>query len=133
MRPSPKPNVNFRHDWRKYSKESLCNELSLIDWKIDTDGVQGFWNVFENQLINVVDKLVPTTKFVNNTIKEPIPSVIKNKINIRNRLLKKRKTNFTLELKSRIANLTFEIKTHFFSKRILTIRKDDYRMNNPVL
>ena len=44
----PKPNVNYRRDWRKYSKESLCNELSLIDWKIDTDGVQGFWNVFEN-------------------------------------------------------------------------------------
>ena len=91
-------------------------------WLIQYD-VQGFWNVLEDKLLNVVDKLVPKTKFVNNTIKEPIPSVIKNKINIRNRLLKKRKNNFTPKLKSRIANLTFEIKTLFFSKRRLTVRK----------
>ena len=63
------------------------------------------------------------TPFVNNIIKEPIPSVIKNKINIRNRLLKKRKTNATPEFKSRIANLTFEIKTHFFAKRKFSVRK----------
>ena len=75
-------------------------------WLIQHD-VQGFWNVLEDKLINVVYKLVPITKFFNNTIKEPIPSVIKNKINIRNRLLKERKNNFTPELKSRIANLTF--------------------------
>ena len=73
------------------------------------------------------------TKFVNNTIEERIRSAIKNKINIRNRLLKKLKNNFMPELKIRIANLTFEIKTHFFSKRRLTVRKGITPGNNKAL
>ena len=129
----PKPFVNFRRDWRKYSKEHLCNELSLIDWNLNIDDVQGFWNALEAKLISVIDNIIPMTKFVNNTIKERISSAIKNKINIRNRLLKKRKNNFTPELKSRIANLTFEIKTHFFSKRRLSVRKGITPGNNKAL
>ena len=103
--PRPKLEVQLRRDWRKYSKELLCEELIIVNWKSNISDVQGFWNEFENKLVQVIDKIVPLTPFVNNMIKEPIPGVIKNKINIRNRLLKKRKTNATPELKSRIANL----------------------------
>ena len=92
----------MRRDWRKYSKELLCDELSIVDWKSNIGDVQGFWNEFENKLVHVIDKIVPLTPFVNNIIKEPIPSVIKNKINIRNRLLKKRKTNATPVIKPAI-------------------------------
>ena len=88
----PKINVTFRRDWRHYSKDKLCDELCSIDWSTDIDDVQGFWNDFECKFIDVVDKIVPITKFENNIAKVPLPKVIKNKLNIRNRLLRKRFT-----------------------------------------
>ena len=70
-----------------------------MDWNIDIEDVQDFWNVFENKLIKIVDEIVPMTQFDGNIIKERIPKLIKNKINRRNRLLKTFKRNPTLLLK----------------------------------
>ena len=73
----PKIDVTYRRDWRHYSKDKLCNELCSIAWSNDIDDVQGFWNDFECKLINVVDKIVPITKFENNIAKVQMPKVIK--------------------------------------------------------
>ena len=73
--------VTHRRDWRHYSKEILCTELSMINWSINIEDVQGFWNTFEKKLLHVVDKIIPMTKFVNNAVKEPVPRYIKNKLN----------------------------------------------------
>ena len=35
-------------DWSKYSKDVLNEKLSNIDWNIEIDNVQEYWNVFEN-------------------------------------------------------------------------------------
>ena len=81
------------------------------------------WNDFEIKLVNVVDKLAPICEFKED---QPIskPNVfVKNKINIRHRLLKQQKMVPTLNLKTRIKNLSFEIKTHFYSERKNQIRK----------
>ena len=43
-------------------------------------------------------------------------SLLKNKINKRNRLFKLFRKNPNLELKCRISNLNFEISAHFFQK-----------------
>ena len=110
-------------DWRKYSKESIFAKLSTIDWNIDIDNVQEFWNSFEKKLINEVDEIVPLTAFNGGVVKTNIPKNIKNKINKRNRLLKSFKKSPTLGLKSRIADLNCEIRSHFFYRKKFEVRK----------
>ncbi len=85
--------------------------LSNIDWNIEDDSVQGYWNSFENKLIGVVDAIVPMTKFMNsNSQTSKLPPNLKNKINIRKRLLKKLKTEKSVELKQKIKAIDSEIK-----------------------
>ena len=48
---------------------------------------------------------------------------MKNKINIRNRILKKFKSNPTLELKNRIKHLNSEIKLFYYSNKRFAVRK----------
>ena len=72
-------------NWRGYSKEILTNKLTSVDWKIEIDDVQQYWNVFESKLIKIIDYIVPLVDYVNDVIKEKTPKLIKNK---RNRLLK---------------------------------------------
>ena len=57
-----------------------------MDWRIEIDDVQQFWNVFENRLIKVIDEIVPLVEYHGNIIKEITLRPIKNKINKRNRL-----------------------------------------------
>ena len=53
------PVITRQRDWRKYNKESLNEKLKIINWKIEDENVQDYWNNFENKLISVVDLLVP--------------------------------------------------------------------------
>ena len=55
---------SMRRDWRKYSKESLSGMLAEITWRTGVEGVQQYWNIFENLLINIVDKIAPLVLFV---------------------------------------------------------------------
>ena len=107
--------ITMKRNWQKYSKESLNIELSKVDFSYETNSVQSMWNIFENQLIPIIDKLVPLTKFVHNvTVDSQKPSpAIKTKINARNRLLKRFKITKDIEIKTRIKNLNLEIKSHF--------------------
>ena len=41
---------------RDYSKDKLWNELNQIDWNIEEENVQQFWNCLESKLVSVVDK-----------------------------------------------------------------------------
>ena len=36
----PLPKTSVKRDWRKYSKERLCNDLGAINWLSDADCVQ---------------------------------------------------------------------------------------------
>ena len=56
-------------------------------------------------------------------VKEITPKFIKNKINKRNRLLKCFKRHPSIELKTKISNLNFEIRTNFFTKKQFNVRK----------
>ena len=49
--------------------------------------------------------------------------IAKNAINKRNRLLKQFKKRPTTELKSKISNLNYEIRTHFFGQKRFQVRK----------
>ena len=48
-----------------------------MDWRIEIDDVQQFWNVFENRLIKVIDEIVPLVEYHGNIIKEITPRPIK--------------------------------------------------------
>ena len=115
---------SMKRDWRSYSKTLLCEKLAVMDWTINDDSVQGYWNCFENKLIGVVDVLVPLVDFVNNNVKSTLISpLIRNKLNKRKRFLKKQKTDPTLERHLHIKTLNKEIKNHFFKLKRDKIRR----------
>ena len=83
--------------------------------------MQGFWNEFETKLIIVVDNIVPLNQFALDLIIEKPDKVIKNKINKRYRFLEQFKLRPSTELKTKISNLNYEIKSHFFTKKQITM------------
>ena len=113
----------LRRDWRHYSKDRLLNSLMEVDWSFNIDNVQNFWNYFECMLLGIIDTIVPIVEFKNNIIKIDTPPFIKNKINVRNRLLKQFKNNGSIEIKTRIQNLNAEIKGHFYSRKKFEVRR----------
>ena len=63
-----KPKTEKKCDWRRYSGGLLNTKLNEVDWDIDIDEVQEYWNVFESKLIKIVDAIVPLAEFCLNTI-----------------------------------------------------------------
>ena len=60
------------------------------------DDVQGFWNCYESILVEIIDELAPMELQKDKITKcVSIPAWIKNKINRRDRLLKKTVANNT--------------------------------------
>ena len=53
----------WKRVWRKYSKSEHCWRLAAQDWDFTSDSVQDYWNELENQLITVIDGLVPVQIF----------------------------------------------------------------------
>ena len=119
----PQKITYFKRDWRFYSKSKLEHELSMVNWGCGATNVQEARDDFECKLINIVDEIAPIIElndeyFVNT----PCPA-IKNKLNLRGRLLKSPKRSPTLELKKRIKNLSLEIKNHFHCIKSKNIRR----------
>jgi len=118
------PITSIRRDWRKYSKDNLLLSLSVLDWGIDIDNVQEYWNVFENLLINVVDVVAPLTEFVNNIAKNTKPpKEVNNLLNVRKRYLKQFKSNPSSALKLKISTLDKSIRLYFKSVKRNQVRK----------
>ena len=115
-----------KRDWTSYSpidmNNTLLSNLNIASTDWSSLDVQASWNAFENIIINTVDKLAPIKIFpVDQPLKvKNLPFSIKNKINKRNRLLKKRDdTSHLPQLKS----LSKEIKEFFRSKKISKVKK----------
>ena len=97
--------------WQKYSKPLLIEKLTSNNLNIDTDDVQTYWNCFESLLVDIVDQVAPLEKIGNNKPSHNfIPANIKNKINKKDRLLKKTISNNTPEKRSLLKTLNKEIK-----------------------
>ena len=116
-------NTTYRRNWKKYEKGMLNTMLSEVNWDIQDDTVQGFWNTFENNILGVIDRLIPMSKESSNGFKTDLPQIIKSKINRRRYLLKKSKHNRNLEIKEDIKNLNREIRNFFHTKKNERIRK----------
>ena len=117
-----RPSTTWKRDWRKYSKDILLAKLQEFDWDLKSDLVQDYWNEFETQLVGVADEIVPYKLFEFKTVVEPIPAMIKHKINERRRLLKSNKHYTTVIKTERIKVLNKDIKSHF------NIQKNTYQM-----
>ena len=122
---SEPPKIHLKRNWQHYNKLSLLEELSKLDFNIETDDVQSTWNNFENLLLPIVDLLAPLTEFSNNSaIKSLKPSpTIKRKLNLRKRLLKSLQRTPSNELRDRIGTLNTEIKHHFHNIKSNNIRR----------
>lgn len=116
--------LSINRNWKNYNKLNLCVELGKVDWQLRSDSVQDCWNEFESKLVEVVDKIVPLTEFINNTFaKSKIPPEIKNLMNIRKRLLFKFKTNKCIDIKLKIKHLDKRIRDHFNNEKQKRVRQ----------
>jgi hypothetical protein len=52
----PPPTYSYRRKWNNYDKQNLCEKLNMVNWSSDVDSVQGCWNAFENNLLQVMDQ-----------------------------------------------------------------------------
>ena len=73
-------------------------------------------------LIKIVGKIVPYVPFTNNRITQHFPRLIREKINKHNRLLKKRKSQPSANLRKEIGNLNAEICTFYHTKKKSSVR-----------
>ena len=53
-----------RRDWRNYFKDILNARSANVNWNINMNDVQQYWNVFENLLINVIYRQSPIFSLV---------------------------------------------------------------------
>ena len=111
-------------DWRNYSQQTLNDSLEAINWQIDISDVQNFWNAFEQDLLSVVDQIVPIVEFVNNSVKNvETPCFIKRLLNTRKRLLRRQKTSPNACTKEQIKQLNIQIKGHYKNIKSKAVRR----------
>ncbi len=120
----PEPTFTFRRDWRGYDKNILCEKLSNVNWQTDTGDVQSCWNNIENNILEVIDNLIPICSFNNNVItKQSLPPWMKNKINLRKRLLNAYKVWKNPLTRTRLNILNKEIKSYYKNLTSSKVRK----------
>ena len=116
--------VIFKRNWRNYTKEGLIIKLNECNWNYNIEDVQTFWNCFEGSLVDVVDGIAPLEKMgTNNPQEKNLPRNIKNKINKRDRLLKKTIANGSPARKLELKDLNKQIKFYFHVTKSKSIRR----------
>ena len=96
-------------------------KLRELDWDLKSDLVQDYWNKFETQLVGVTDEIVPYKLFEFKTVVEPIPAMIKHKINERRRLLKSNRHYTTVIKTERIKYMSFTYTLEYLQYPVLLI------------
>ena len=97
-------NYIFKRNWKNFSSEILIEKLLVsfesvtFDWR-DLN-VQEHWNQLENLVVNIVDDLAPLVPVDDNAVikNKKVPPFVKNKINVRKRLVKLEKKETLLNL-----------------------------------
>ena len=115
----------LKRDWRMYTKNALEQKLSQCKFEMDITNVQEFWNSFENNLVSIVDEIVPIVKFTNNQATDSNDTkYIKCKIDTRRKLLKKFKSNNSQITKQKIITINKEIKAKMYENKRKNVRKN---------
>ena len=122
-----------RRNWKKYSKEQLIEQLRQVKWKCEIESVQEMWNLIEQELMTVTDRLIPYENFEHN-IKRKVPNDLKPVMNRRSYLLKKRKRKILTNLETiEIKALTKSIRHFHYEQRKNQIRRKIIPGNNKSL
>jgi exonuclease III len=89
------PKIVIKRSWKEYSKTKLLEELANVNFVPEPNDPQNYWNMMENILLPIINKLAPKIPFKNNVTTKSIKpnKQIKNKLNLRKRLIKNLKTN----------------------------------------
>jgi exonuclease III len=120
----PVPATYYRRDWKRYNKVTLCGMLADVDWNIQDDSVQSYWNTFENKLVEVVDNIAPLSTFTHGShVKVNIPPRIKKRINQRKRLLRNFRRTKDARTKIQLDMVDKEVKQFFNRQRVNNLRK----------
>ena len=124
----------LKRDWKNYSKESLINKLNLVNWQIEADDVQSYWNIFESKLLAVVDELVPY-KIYNNVETNSChkPQFIKNILSERKSLLKIFNKYKHVSIKTKIKSLDAQVRKFFRNQKRNSIRRKIFPNNSKTL
>ena len=101
--------------------------MARHDWDFMSDSVQAYWDQLENQLVTIVDELVPLVTQTN--IEAPLPAFMNQKLNHRKRLLKSNKRENTARKTERIKTLNSEIKRYFHNQKASKVRRSIYPGN----
>ena len=129
---SPKPIL--KRDWKFYSKDSLIEKLNLVNWQIEADDVQSYWNIFETKLLKVVDELVPYKTFVNDQKTSDFkPQFIKSILQKRKRLLKCFNKDKLIATKIEIKLLDVQVRRFFRTQKRNSIRRKIVPNNSKTL
>ena len=122
--PTPPESV-MKRDWRIYSKEKLINMLTYeLDPDLKPNSVQCTWNYFENVMINVIDELAPLTPFVNDQITKNVDCPqLKNLLNRKKRLLRRKRTHDNLEINLSLKSLSKDIRQILKTKKTKYVRR----------
>ena len=83
----------------------------------------------------MTDEIAPISQFINNRLEETttIPIWVKRKLNLRKKLLKKLKQEKSPETRSRLKNISIEIKRHFTNETKHKVRQGIKPGNNKTL
>ena len=110
--------TSTRRDWHFYTALNCSTVFESVNFDIDCNDVQEYWNNLENIIINEVDKLVPLTEFKNDCgpISKP-PQAIRNKLNKRKRLIKKYKAQPSPIVHSQVKLLDKDIKYFYYKSK----------------
>ena len=113
------PKIVIRRCWKNYSKDKLLAKLRNVNFIANSQDPQFIWNNFENELVTIIDELIPYVPFINNQSKksQEAPPLIKRKLNLRKNLLKKLKSNPSNVLRDRVKNLNVEIKQYYSNQK----------------
>jgi hypothetical protein len=123
-----------RRNWRNYSPELLTEELQKVEWQTGIENVQELWNSIEQEILTVIDKMVPLEEINTFINRGKNSAMIKKKLNRRNYLLKKRKRSVQREEeKEELAKLNKYIKSFYFEERKQHVRKKIIPGNNKSL
>ena len=113
------PKIVIKRCWKNYSKDKLLAKLRNANFIMNSQDPQFIWNNFENELVTIIDELIPYVPFINNQSKksQEAPPLIKRKLNLRKNLLKKLKSNPSNVLRDRVKNLNVEIKQYYSNQK----------------
>ena len=123
-----------KRDWKLYSKESLIDKLTVINWQIEADDVQSYWNIFENKLLKAVDELVPYKIYTNDHLNSSYkPQFIKNILRECKTLLKSFNREKQVITKNRIKVLDSQVRKFFRNQKRNSIRRKIVPNNSKTL